>query len=54
MKRYHINFLWETLMSVGRRKEKGIVNRLTEKDISVITETMRTLNADDEWINQTK
>ena len=41
-------------MNVGRRNEKGIVNKLTEKDINIITETMRSLNADDEWINQTK
>ena len=48
------NSLWKSLMSVGRRNEKSIVNKLTENDISVITETMRTLNASDEWINQTK
>lgn len=48
------NSFWNSLMSVGRRNEKGIVNRLTENDIKVITETMRTLNASDEWISQTK
>ena len=41
-------------MAVGIRNEKGIVNKLTEDDINVITETMKTLNADDGWINQTK
>lgn len=41
-------------MDVGRRNEKGIVNKLTENDIGIITETMKTLNADDGWVNQTK
>ncbi|MCX6747226.1 MAG: hypothetical protein NTU63_03800 [Candidatus Pacearchaeota archaeon] len=54
MKEYHKDFLWKSLMDVGRRNEKGIVNKLTENDIRVITETMRTLDADDDWINQTK
>jgi len=54
MKKYHKDFLWKSLMDVGRRNEKGIVNKLTENDIRVITETMRTLDADNGWINQTK
>jgi hypothetical protein len=48
------DFLWKSIMNVGRRKEKGIVNRLIENDIMVITETMKTLNANNGWINQTK
>jgi hypothetical protein len=54
MEKYHKDFLWKLLMDVGRRKEKGIVNKLTKEDVGVITGAMKSLDADDGWINQTK
>jgi hypothetical protein len=54
MKNYHKDVLWRLLIDVGRKKERGIVNKLTDSDVQIITETMKTLRASDEWINQTK
>jgi hypothetical protein len=47
------NELWNTILKIGRKNEKGIVNKFNKDDVITIIATMEFFNSTDIWIRQT-